>query len=90
MSDGCLGCQRCEDGPVVTLFDGRVVCNVCEDWRAECEARHVLAMPDKQVRREYLAAVEKKRGADGGKALSDLALKIWNAEKSNNTPQKCA
>ena len=77
----CLGCQRCADGPVVTLYDGRVVCDFCEDWRAECEARFVLSMPDKMKRREYIAAVTAKRGAAGGQALSDLALKIWHAER---------
>lgn len=50
-----------ESGPVVTLVDGRRVCNYCPAWRIECEARHLLRMP-LQDRRAALADREKTRG----------------------------
>lgn len=68
----CLGCRRCESGPVVTLIDGRVVCNFCEDWRTECEARHVLSMPRIDQRRSYIADVTKRRGEAAGNAFANL------------------
>lgn len=43
----------------MTLHDGRIVCNMCEDWRAECEARFVIALPTRQKRIDYLRGVPK-------------------------------
>lgn len=62
---------------IVTLIDGRQVDSASEDWRAECEARAVLAMRDIQARREYLAAVSKRRGDNAGNALADLVRAVW-------------
>lgn len=78
----CLGCQRCEAGPVVTLIDGRVVCNFCEDWRAECEARHVLAMPSIHARREYIAGISKRRGDAAGNAFAALVRAVHAHRKA--------
>ena len=75
---GCLGCQKCESGPVVTLRDGRVVCNECEDYRAECEARYVVAMAGREQRREYLAVVRKRRGDAAADALAAAVRDLWN------------
>lgn len=73
----CLGCQRCEEGPVVTLHDGRVVCSYCEDWRAECEARAVIAMSGKAERNRFLADVERIRGKEAAEELKRLVWTIW-------------
>lgn len=91
---GCLGCQRCEDGPVITLIDGRVVCNYCPDYRAEFEARHVLAMPSIHQRREFLhgkldeygkprGGVLQVRGAEACEALERLIRKVFEYNKRN-------
>lgn len=61
----------------VTLIDGREVDSWSEAWRAECEARHVLAMPNIHLRRIYLADVTKRRGEVAGKALADLVRSVW-------------
>ena len=61
MSD-CLGCNLIEEKPV-TLRTGKVVCSSCEAWRLECEARHVLALPTRADRAEYLAKVGPKRSS---------------------------
>lgn len=54
MREGCLGCNRLDDDAAcVTLIDGRIVCNSCPDWRDECGARAILAMP-KERRRAFL------------------------------------
>lgn len=74
----CLGCQRCEDGPVVTLHDGRVVCNFCPDYKDECLARHMLAKPDKNARREFLEQWGKKHGEAARDKLAALARSIWS------------
>ena len=54
----CLGCLLITEKPV-TLRDGRVVCNECECWRLECEARHAMTLRDKA---EYLEGIKRKRG----------------------------
>jgi hypothetical protein len=54
----CLGCERIAIA-VVTLRDGRVVCDECESWRLETEAREVLGWP-LEKRRNYLSQMEAK------------------------------
>ena len=52
-NEDCLGCQRCEDRPMVRLWDGREVCNECDDWRCECEARRLLKIRSmKRIKKE--------------------------------------
>ena len=47
-----------------------------EQFRAECEARYVLAKPLAK-RREYLDGVGKERGADARKYLERVILSEW-------------
>lgn len=75
MSDGCLGCERIEFQPV-TLRTGKTVCSSCEDWRNECEARYVLAMPEKSRRAEYLA-----RLGERGEKLKAEIMAIHQGKK---------
>lgn len=80
---GCLGCTRCEAGPVATLIDGRTVCTWCPDWRAECEARHILAMPSIHDRRAYLADIKTRRGQASHDELADLVRAVWSNARAN-------
>ena len=73
----CLGCLLVTEKPV-TLRDGRVVCNVCECWRLECEARHALKLPD---RAGYLEGVKLKRGEAGYHLLRNEMLAQKKATK---------
>ncbi len=47
-----------------------------EQFRAECEARYVLAKPLAE-RREYLRGVEEHRGITGRKYLERVILSEW-------------
>lgn len=38
----------------VTLHDGRQVLSDSEEWRHECEARFIIAMPTLEQRRQFL------------------------------------
>jgi hypothetical protein len=66
----CGGCQSLDspgNDKTVTLLTGHVVCGYCPSWRLECMDRHnrsfdVLALPDKEARREYLARHGKAHG----------------------------
>lgn len=53
---------------MVTLADGRQVHSDSEEWRAECEARHILAMSMGE-RAEVFIAIQAKRGEAAAKAL---------------------
>jgi hypothetical protein len=60
----CLACgQTHANDRLVTLSDGSAVSNHSEAWRSECEARHVLNMPTRVQRQNFLWDVLKKRGA---------------------------
>jgi hypothetical protein len=69
-------------GPrLVTLVDGRQVDNASEDWRHECEARHVAELPSRERRQAYITAVRDRRGAAAGQQLEALAMRIYTAER---------
>lgn len=61
----------------VTLIDGREVDSASEPWRQECEARHILAMPSIQARRDYLASIKQRRGDKHHAALAELVRAVW-------------
>ena len=64
-------------GSPVVLVDGRIVDSWSEDWRHECEARHIANLPTLQQRREYLEVIERKRGGAECKRLKDTIRIIW-------------
>lgn len=61
----------------VTLIDGREVLSDSPEWKAECEARYLLARPTVDERRALLAAIEKRRGKAAREDLEQRALAIW-------------
>ena len=65
----------------VRLIDGTEVDSCSEAWRAECETRHVLKLPNKAARHAYLARVESKRGKTNRDALEAAVLAVWRAAR---------
>ena len=65
----------------VTLIDGRQVDSASEDWRNECEARHLANLPTSEQRHDYVAAVAKRRGETAGQALQHLATRLYSAQR---------
>lgn len=78
---GCLGCQRLESGPTVTLITGAVVCNYCPAWKNECLARHVLSLPGKTERRKFLAEWASRNGNESALRLGDLVRAVWDRDR---------
>jgi len=72
----CLGCNNIETAPV-KLVDGRTVCNTCEDWRHECEARAIMALRSTAERRAWLDTIEHKRGKPAREALQETIKALW-------------
>ena len=84
-------CPNCNH-PRVTLIDGSETCTWSEAWRAETEARHVLAMPGKYERREYLRGQEEAgkivkrgvlqvRGEAACLQLEATVRKVWESRR---------
>lgn len=76
----------------VTLRDGRQVLSDSEEWRHECEARAVIAMPGQAARRAFLrgkmddkgvirGGVLAKRGEAAVKHLEDTIKEIWYSNR---------
>lgn len=79
-------------GNPVTLIDGRVVDSYSEEWRAECEARAILAMPLPK-RRAFLfgkfdhygkltGGLQQKRSPEAFKAILELITRIHQNSRS--------
>lgn len=66
----------------VALCDGSVVDSASEEWRAECEARHVLAMPTKRHRHDYLNRVMSKRGKPARDRLEADVWRVYEAARA--------
>lgn len=52
-----------------------------EQWRLECEARHVVSMSGKQARRDYLDVVDKRRGTAAKNELEAAVRLEWGKRK---------
>lgn len=80
----CLACGQVHDDAIeVTLHDGRVVSSYSEEWRQECEARAVLAMPNRNDRTAFLGNVKRHRGEAAALALRELVTVLWGSRLAN-------
>ena len=86
-----MSCPACNH-PRTKLLDGSETCTWSVAWRAETEARAVLAIHDKLARREFLRGAEENgkvvkrgvrqiRGEQACKELEAMVLKVWEARR---------
>lgn len=91
--------MSCERDKIKHLIDGDLVCSWCPRWRAECEARSVLAMPTKEARRLYLRGgvgldgrrslgVLGHRGEAATAELESLVMKLWKQNRGRDGREK--
>lgn len=78
---------------MVTLHDGRQVASDSEEWRHECEARAIIAMPTLAARRKFLrgemdemggkrrGGILEKRGEAAVQRLEATIKAIWYARQ---------
>lgn len=64
-----------------TLHDGREVESYSEEWRHECLARAVVAIPAVDDRRAWLAAFEKRHGAEAAERLRTTVAALWKERR---------
>lgn len=65
----------------VALLDGRQVDSASEEWRHECEARYIAALPSLAQRREWIQALEHRRGKAEADRLRTTMKALWKAKK---------
>jgi len=64
----------------VTLIDGREVNSASEEWRHECEARAIAALPTLAQRRAWLDNIQSKRGQAAADALRSTMAELWKGK----------
>lgn len=60
-----------------TLHDGRQVHTNSEEWRHECEARHIMSLPNADARRDWLDKIERHRGKAEADRLRATVRALW-------------
>lgn len=60
-----------------TLLDGREVPADSEEWRHECEARAIAALPTLADRRAWLEGIEARRGKADADRLRETMRELW-------------
>jgi len=78
----CALCGRYHLPAGVVAVNGKQVCTYSEEWRAECELRYAMRLPDKARKPKitklmYLDMVEKERGYPTRKAMRDEMVKRY-------------
>lgn len=63
---------------MVKLIDGQEVSSFSEEYRHECEARAICALPSTVERRTWLEVIDQKRGKAEGDRLRDTIKAMWN------------
>ena len=85
----CHGCGSVHSNArVINLPDGRSVGSQSEAYRAWCEARWAMTLPDKvgprstkMTKARYLLEVQKHRGEVAAYQLRQLMVGMWKASK---------
>lgn len=65
----------------VRLVDGTVVLSDSPEWRRQCEAQHILNLPNKQARKALLSTIEEKRGNLARLDLERRIMDLWTAQQ---------
>ena len=68
------------------LHDGTEVSSYSEEWRHECEARWILALPSLDERRAWLQSLEKRRGQAHVDQLKATMRNLWAQPRQTATP----
>ena len=82
LSNQCAMCGEYHLAGKKVTVNGKQVCTYSEDWRAECELRYAMRLPDKARKPKitklmYLDMVEKERGYPTRKAMRDEMVKRY-------------
>ena len=85
----CHGCGSVHpNARVIQLPDGRQVGSQSEAYRAWCEARWAMTLPDKvgprstkMTKARYLLEVQKHRGEVAAYQLRQMMVKLWKSKR---------
>lgn len=68
--------------PAVRLISGSVVDSSSEEWRHECEARAIAALPSLADSRAWLEDLERKHGKERAERLRETMKQLWKEKTS--------
>ncbi len=80
-------CSPAGNARVISLPDGRSVGSQSEAYRAYCEARWAMTLPDKPTKRQpmskqkYLLEVQKHRGEVAAYQLRQMMVGMWKSKR---------
>lgn len=74
--------SRAPAAELVRLVDGREVSSASEEWRHECEARAIYALPGLYERRPCLESIEHRHGKPAADALRQTMKALWEARQA--------
>lgn len=88
MTEPCNPCTGPVGAPRTTLVCGTEVCTWCPRWREETgarerEARWMLRMASRDVRRAHLAAREAEHGPEYRRRLEATVMAIWQRRQAS-------
>jgi hypothetical protein len=72
-----LGVTIGGDMHLVRLIDGSEVSSDSEEYRHECEARAIAALPSTLERRTWIEDIERRRGVIAASLLRQTIAQLW-------------
>ena len=86
MIEPCALCGRLHPAYGVVVVAGKEVCTYSDEWKAECELRTVMRLPDKARKPKvtklmYLDMIEKERGYPTRQAMREEMVKRYRERK---------
>ena len=86
IDEPCALCGRLHPAYGVVVVAGKEVCTYSDEWKAECEIRTVMRLPDKARKPKvtklmYLEMIEKERGYPTRQAMREEMVKRYREKK---------
>lgn len=86
IDEPCALCGRLHPAYGVVVVAGKEVCTYSDEWKAECEIRTVMRLPDKARKPKvtklmYLDMIEKERGYPTRQAMREEMVKRYREKK---------
>lgn len=73
---------------VTSELTGQPVDTYSEEWRHECECRHILGLPDQYARNDLLAGITKRRGSAAAERIRvDVAVIFLMRQPDEHWPR---
>lgn len=70
----------------ISEFTGQPVDTASEEWRHECEVRHIVDnIPTRELRNAHLVGIAKHRGQAAADHLRAEAMRLWEIRQAKSS-----